>query len=69
MRITPEIAVNHAAALARNFRVGNPNVHRDIMADYVADNMVDFMKRADNAHDIADDFGSWYAHAIVNFGA
>lgn len=69
MRITPDIAVNHAAALARNFTVGNPNTHRDIMADYVAGNMVEFMKCADNAHDIATDFASWYAHAIVNFGS
>lgn len=69
MEMTTDIAVGHAAALAHNYRAGNPTASDVLLADYVASEMVGFMKRARNAHDIAEDYDSWYAHSIVNFGA
>lgn len=69
MNLNTDIAVAHAAALAHNYRAGNPTASDPLLADYVATEMVEFVKRARTAHDVADDYGAWYAHATLNFGS
>lgn len=66
MRITFDTAVGHARALARNFRTAHPQASDQSTADYVATHMVEFVKRADSARDLATDYDSWYADTIVN---
>lgn len=69
MNLNTDIAVGHARALATNYRSAHPNASDSLLADYVASEMVEFVKRARSARDVADDYDSWYAHTIVNFGA
>lgn len=66
MEINHDTAVGHARALARNFRTAHPEASDQSTADYVATHMVEFVKRARNAHDLPTDYGSWYADTIVN---
>lgn len=69
MNLNHDTAVGHAHALAHNYRAGNPNASDALLSDYVATEMVEFVKRARNARDVADDYDSWYAHATLNFGS
>lgn len=66
MEINFDTAVGHARALARNFRTAHPEASDVLTADYVAECMVEFTKRARTAQGVAKDYDSWYADAIVN---
>lgn len=71
MNSKQDVAIGHASALARNYRTAHPQTSDSLLADYVASEMVEFVKRnrALCDRDVTDDYDSWYAHTVVNFGA
>lgn len=62
MKIDITIARGHANALAKNYRNAYPNSNSHDVKDYVADEMVKFL-RAHDARGVDSTIDFWYAEA------
>ena len=63
MTVTLNIALGHSRALSANYRTANPNARQADVQDFVADEMVKFL-RAHDARGVDTGADFWYDEAI-----